>query len=327
MKRSMMSALLCCGFVCGAAAQPANQNPADWPTQTVKIVVPYAAGGSSDTLGRLMAQHLQAAFKQSFVVENRGGGGGTIGSKQVAMTPPNGYNLVISGIGSHVIAPVETRTIDPLADFTHIAMLGGPPAVLVVHPSVPATNLKEFITYAQQVKGGLSWGSSGQGSHAHLIGELFARQAKIEQTHIGYKGGNPAMADLMGGQIPAAVVTYTSASGAIKSGKVKALAITASKRLPASPDIPTFQEQGFPDLVATTWFSLSGPPGMAPELVNRINAEVRKGLETEAMQKQFLLEGIEAPSWDAATFQRYMRSELDRWVPLVKMVAASAPKS
>jgi tripartite-type tricarboxylate transporter receptor subunit TctC len=327
MKRSIMAMLLACGWVGAALAQPASQNPAEWPTQTVRLVVPYAAGGSSDTLGRLMAQHLAAAFKQTFVVENRGGGGGTIGSKQVSQTPPTGYALVISGIGSHVIAPVETKTMDPLADFTHIAMLGGPPAVLVVHPSVPANNLKEFIAYAQQLKGGLSWGSSGQGSHAHLIGEMFARQAKFEQTHIGYKGGNPAMADLMGGQIPAAFVTYTSASSAIKAGKVKALALTSSKRLPASPDTLTFQEQGFPELVATTWFSLSGPPGMAPELVNRINAEVRKGLETEAMQKQFLQEGIEAPSWDAPTFQRYMRSEIDRWTPLVKMVAASAPKS
>lgn len=327
MKGSIMAVLLGCGVMCAAHAQPASQNPAEWPTQTVRLVVPYAAGGSSDTLGRLMAQHLQTAFKQSFVVENRGGGGGTIGSKLVSQAPPTGYALVISGIGSHVIAPVENKAIDPMADFTHIAMLGGPPAVLVVHPSVPATNLKEFIAYAQQAKGGLSWGSSGQGSHAHLIGELFARQAKFAQTHIGYKGGNPAMADLMGGQIPAAIVTYTSASSAIKAGKVKALALTSAKRLPASPDTPTFQEQGYPELVATTWFSLSGPSGMAPELVNRINAEVRRGLETEAMQKQFQLEGIEAPSWDAATFQRYMRSELDRWVPLVRMVAASAPKS
>lgn len=327
MKRLTMAALLSCGFMCAASAQPTNQNVADWPSQTVKLVVPYAAGGSSDTLGRLMAQYLQTALKQTFVVENRGGGGGMIGSKQVAQSSPNGYNLVISGIGSHVIAPVETKTIDPIADFTHIAMLGGPPAVLVVHPSVPANNLKEFIAYAQQVKDGLSWGSSGQGSHAHLIGELFARQAKFEQTHIGYKGGNPAMADLMGGQIPAAIVTYTSASGAIKSGKVKALALTSSKRLPASPEIPTFLELGFPELVATTWFSLSGPAGMPPDLVSRINAEVRKGLETEAMQRQFLLEGIEAPRWDAPTFQRFMRSEIDRWVPLVRMVAASAPKS
>jgi tripartite-type tricarboxylate transporter receptor subunit TctC len=280
--------------------------------------VPYAPGGTADTLGRLMSQHLQSAFKQSFVVDNKGGGGGTIGALQASKAAPDGYTLVVSGIGSHVIAPVETKAFDPVGDFTHIAMMGGPPTVLVVHPSMPAKDVKDFIARVQASKEGLSWGSPGQGTHAYLIGELFAKQAKLETTHISYKGAGPAVADLLGGTIPAAFMTLTSAAPHIKAGKIRALALTAEKRLPEFPDVPTFAELGYPQLTATTWFSLSGPPGMAPALVEKINAEVRRGLKTEAMQKQLAIEHIVAQDWDARTFNRYLRAEIDKWAPLVR---------
>ncbi|CAN5549447.1 tripartite tricarboxylate transporter substrate binding protein [soil metagenome] len=315
-RRSFCSALLL-GVPWIARAQ---NTAGDWPSKAVRVVVPYAPGGTADTLGRLASQHLQGAFKQPFAVENKGGGGGTIGSGQVAKAAPDGYNLVVSGIGSHVIAPVDIKAFDPMADFTHIALLGGPPTVLVINAAEPPRDLKAFIAYAKASKDGLSWGSPGQGTHGHLIGELFNRQAKIPHTHVSYKGAAPAVADLLGGQIPAAFVTLTSANAFIKAGKIRALAITSAARRSDLADVPTFAEQGYPELVATTWFSLSGPPGMPPALVEKINKEVRAGLKTEAMQKQLALEAIETQDLDAAAFTRYMRSEIDRWTPLVKSV-------
>lgn len=299
----------------------ANKDEEFWPSKSVRVVVPYAAGGTADALGRSVAQHLQTVFKHPFVIENKGGGGGTIGSAQVAKSAPDGYSLVVSGIGSHVIAPVDIKAFNPMTDFTHIAILGGPPTVLVVNPSVAAKNLKEFVAYAQQLKDGVNWGSPGKGAHGDLIGELFAREAKYPQTQVGYKGANPAVADLIGGQIPAAFVTYRSASAFIKSGKLKALAISSPSRLPEMPDVPTFAEMGYPSLTATTWFSLSGPAGMSPQLVNKINEEVRRGLQTETARKIFEQEGIEFHDWDSATFTRYIQTEIDRWVPLVKSLA------
>ncbi len=312
-----MAALL--GFSAGVLAQ--TPSPAgDWPAKPVRIVVPYAPGGSSDTLGRMIAQQLQAGLKQTFVVDNKAGGGGTVGSGMVAKLPPDGYNLVVSGIGSHVIAPVETRVFNPMSDFTHIALLGGPPLALVVHPSVPANTVPELIAYARQLKQGLSWGSPGQGTHGHLVGELLAKQAQYTQTHISYKGAGPAVSDLLSGQILAAVMTYSSANAFVKTGRLKALATTASRRLADIPDVPTFAELGYPGLTSITWFSLSGPPGMAPALVSRINEEVRRGLKTEAAQKQLAFESMETQDWDAATFTRYVNSEIERWTPLVHSI-------
>ncbi|MDB5900779.1 MAG: hypothetical protein JWP41_4381 [Ramlibacter sp.] len=289
---------------------------ARWPDHAVRVVVPYAAGGSADTLGRLVSAHLQTVFKQAFVIDNRSGGGGSIGSHLVAKSAPDGYTLVVSGIGSHVIAPVETKAYNPLTDFTHIAMLGGPPTVVAVHPSLPVSNLRELATYAKQNKDGVSWGSPGQGTHAHLLGELFWRAVGGNNTHISYKGASPAIADLVAGQIPAAFTTFTTANAQIQAGKLRPLALTAESRLVDYPAIPTFAEQGYPQLTATTWFSLSGPAGMPAAIVERLNAEVRRGLKTEAARKVLQLEAIETRDWDAATFTSYVRSEVERWQPL-----------
>lgn len=317
MLRKLLAAAMASAFSLAAWAQPTTT---DWPQKPVKIVVPFAAGGSSDTLGRGIALQLQNALKQSFVIDNRGGGGGTIGSAQVSKAAPDGYTLVISGIASHVIALAENKAFDPIADFSHIALLGGPPLILVAHPSFPANNLQEFVAYAQKAKDGLSWGSSGQGTHAQLIGEVFAKQAKYKHTHVGYKGAGPAINDLLGNQIPVAFVTFTAANAFVNSGRLKAFAVTSTRRMPDMPNVPTFSEMGYPDLVATTWFGVSGPPGMPPAMVERINAEIRKGLKTDGMQKMMAQEGIQSQDWDAATFTRFMRSETDRWIPLVQSV-------
>lgn len=303
-----------------AAAQPA------WPERPVKLMVPFSPGGSTDTLGRLIGRQLADAFGQPFVVENRAGAGGMIGSLAVAKAAPDGYNLVISGIASHVIAPAgASPAFDPMKDFTHIAMIGGPPVVLVVNSALPVNDVKAFIAHVAAKPEGLSWGSSGQGTHAHLIGEMFRAAENLNMVHISYKGGGQAVLDLLGNQIPAAFMALPSANAHILSGRLRALATTASKRLAEHPGVPTFSELGYPALTARTWFGVSGPAGMPRPLVERINAEVRRALQVASVRQQLALESIESDDFDAATFTQYVKSEIERWTPLAKAVSKTNP--
>ena len=308
------------GTAFSAAAQ-AMQAAADWPQKPVRLVVPYAPGGTADTLGRLIANHLSGAYRQPFIVDNRGGAGGAIGSQAVAKSPADGYTLLVSGIGSHVIAPVDSpKAFNPVADFSHIALLGGPPTVLVAGPALPVKDLGGLIAFVAASPSGLSWASPGQGTHGHLIGELFAASARLNMVHIGYKGAAPAVSDVLAGQVPAAFVTLSSANAHMQAGKLRALAITAEKRLADYPDVPTFAELGYPKLTALTWFGISGPAGMPRALVDKINLEVRHGLSTPAARQQLALEGIMTFDWDAPTFNRFFKSEIERWTPLVRSV-------
>jgi tripartite-type tricarboxylate transporter receptor subunit TctC len=295
---------------------------AAWPQKPVHIVVPYAPGGSADTLGRIAARPLADALGQAFVVDNKIGAGGTIGSQQVSRAAPDGYTLVVSGIGSHVIAPLQQvkPPFDAMKDFTHVAMLGGPPIVLAVNASVPVTDLKGFIDYVNKQPQGLSWGSPGQGTHGYLIGEVFAATHKLKMVHISYGGASQAIADLLANQIPAAFMTLNSAGPHIVSGKLRGLAITAQKPLPQYPQTPTFAELGYPNLTAITWFSLSGPAGLPEPVVKLLNTEVRKALKSPEVQAHFLREGIESYDMDATAFTKYVKSQIDYWRPYVKNI-------
>lgn len=310
-------------FGAGAAAA---QTAKEWPQQAVRIVVPYSAGGSADTLGRMIADYLGTTLKQPFVIDNKGGAGGTLGSMAVAKAVPDGYILVLSGIGSHVIAPVQLNTsMNPMKDFTHLALLGGPPSALVINADLPVRDIKSFMAYVAASPKGLSWGSPGLGTHAQLIGELFAQSNKLNLVHIGYKGAGPAVMDLLGGQIQAGFMTLRSASTHIQSGRLRVLAVTSARRLKDYPDVPTFAELGYPKLTAVTWFSLSGPTGMPKSLATRINTEVRKGLHTPAIREQLAAEGIETQDLDVDAFNRFFRSEIEIWSPLARSI--QQPKS
>jgi tripartite-type tricarboxylate transporter receptor subunit TctC len=296
----------------------------DWPTRPVKIIAPFAPGGTADTLGRLVAKSLSEQLKESFVVENRAGAGGVVGSEFVAKSPPDGYTLVISGIASHVIAPLLPggTPYDPLKDFTHIALIGGPPAVFAVDPKLPAKTLKEFVALAKAKPGKLTYGSPGPGTQGQLVAEHFKRLAGIDVVHVPYKGAAQAVADLMGGQINAVSTTLSTASGQIRGGRARALAISSEKRLPDYPDIPTFAEQGYPDLIATVWFSLSGPANLPPEIVEKLNAEVRRALETTQVRQRMRHEGILPNRLDAKEFTAFVADELRRWGPIVRASGA-----
>jgi tripartite-type tricarboxylate transporter receptor subunit TctC len=284
----------------------------------VRIIVPFAPGGSADTLGRLVAQHL----KGTFVVENRPGAGGVLGSELVAKAQPDGYTLVVSGIASHAIAPAlpQGTPYDPVKDFTHIALFGGPPAVLAVNPSLEAKDLRELVALAKSKP--LSYGSPGNGTQGQLVAELFKRKAGIELQHIPYKGASGAVTDLIAGHIPVISTTLTTAAAQIRAGRARGLAISAPMRLADFPDIPTFVELGYRELVATVWFSLSGPANLPAEIVERLNAEVNQALDLPEVRERLKPEGIVPQRLTAKEFTGFVADEVQRWAPVVRASGA-----
>jgi tripartite-type tricarboxylate transporter receptor subunit TctC len=291
----------------------------EWPDKPVRIVAPYAPGGSADTLGRLVAQKLSQRLKQNFVVENRPGAGGFLGSESVAKAPPDGYTLLVSGVGSHAIGPViSAAPYDPVASFTHIALFGGPPIVLAVHPSLGDKGLTDFIAAAKAHPSGLAYGSPGLGTQGHLIGELFRQQSGAPLVHVPYRGAAPAVADLIANHVSAVFVTFATAQSQVRAGRARALAVTAVRRIADAPQVPTFAESGYADLVATTWFGLSGPAGMPAGIVSRLNAAVRAGLLEPDVRDRLRAEGSEPNDLDPAAYTEFIRAEIRRWTPLAK---------
>ncbi len=312
--------LLCCAVWASAAAAQV------WPSKPVRLIVPFAPGGSADTLGRLVAQKLSESFKQTFVVENRGGAGGVIGSELAAKAPADGYTLLVSGVASHCIAPALSKEFpfDPLRDFTHIALFGGPPGVLVVHPGVAAKDLREFVALLKAQPGRISYGSPGNGTQGHLLGEQLKQVAGIDMTHVPYKGAGPAVADMIAGHVSAGSTTLSTAATQIRAGKLRALAVSSSRRLADFPDVPTYAELGYPELTATIWFSLSGPAGVPRDIVNRLNSEVRRILQQADVRDRLRPEGVEIGDLDPQTFSAYVAAELKRWAPVVRAAGARA---
>ena len=295
-----------------------------YPAKTVRIIVPFAPGGSADTLGRLVAGKLTESLGQNFVAENRPGAGGLVGSEIASNSPPDGYTLVVSGVASHAIAPtLATRPpFDPLKDFTHIALFGGPPAVFGVHPSMPVKDLRSFVAFAKARPGDLSYGSPGNGTQGHLVAELFTQTTGLKLIHVPYKGAAIAMVDIVAGHIHAISTTLTTASGQIKAGRVRGLALSSEQRLSEYPGIPTFKQAGYPDLVATVWFSLSGPAGLPADVVNRLNSEVRRILQLPEVRERLSRDGIVPNQLDPKAFTAYVAAEVKRWAPVIKASGA-----
>ena len=297
-----------------------------WPAKSVRIVAPFAPGGTADTLGRIVAAKLTESLGQTFVVENRPGAGGLLGSELVSKSAPDGYLLVVSGIASHVIAPALSAKppFDPVRDFTHIALFGGPPAVFAVHPSLPAKDLKAFVALAKAKPRELTYGSPGNGTQGHLMAEIFRQHAKIDMVHVPYKGASMAMVDIVAGHIHAISTTLTTASGQIRAGRTRALAVSSERRLGDYSGIPTFRELGYPDVTGTVWFSLSGPAGLPVDIVNRLNGEVRRILQLPEVRERLRSDGIEPNQLDAKAFSEFMATEVKRWGPVVRASGARA---
>ena len=301
------------------AAPVYSASALDWPARPVRIVAPFAPGGSADTLGRIVAEKLSVKFKQNFVVDNRAGAGGVVGSDLVANSAPDGYTLVVSGIASHAIAPAMSRVpFDPVKSFTHIALFGGPPIIAVVHPGVEAKTLAQFVALSKSTPQGISYGSPGLGTNGHLVAELFRMRSGANLVHVPYKGAALAMVDLAGAHIPSSFNTLSTAAVHVKSGRARALAHSAARRVSAFPDVPTFFESGYKDLIATTWFSLSGPAGVPQSIVKQLNAAVREALAAPELRERLAAEGIEPNDLDASGFTRFVGAEVARWAPIAK---------
>ena len=299
----------------------------DWPSRPIKVILPYSPGGGSDVITRLIMDRVSRKFVQQFVTENRPGAGGTIGSDIVAKARPDGYTLIVSGMGSHVVAPVLMNApFDPMKSFTHIALFGGPPLALAVHPAFEAKTLQQFVELSRATPEGIAYGSPGSGTHAHLIGEMFRKLTGGKLVHVPYKGGGPAAADLVAGHIPSAIITLGPAAPFVRAGKLRLLALTSARRVADFPDVPTFAESGYKDMVAITWFSLSGPAGLPREIVLRLNAAVRAALAEPEVREQLLADGIEPGNLDADAFTEFFRAEIERWAPLARAVRVSTPK-
>jgi tripartite-type tricarboxylate transporter receptor subunit TctC len=310
------------GLLLAIAVVPAA-SAQDYPNRPVRLVVPFAAGGSSDILARSMAQSLSQQLGQPVVVENKPGAGGIIASEQVARAPADGYTLLFGTIGTHAInlALKKTLPFDLSKDFTAIGRLQDGPLVLVINPSVPAKNMRELEAYAKANPNKLAYASAGIGSISHLAGELFKSESRLDITHVPYKGGGAAMPDLLGGQVQMMVETIPNTLGAVKGAKLIALSTTGEKRSASLPEVPTFAEQGLPKLTVNAWTGLFAPANLPPAILTRLNTELQKiSKQPDYMDRIEKAGNVAAAPGTPAEFAEFVRSEGVRW----QKVAAAA---
>ncbi len=310
-----------------AAALAAGHLPAAaqaYPAKPIHLVVGYAAGGSTDSVARLLGQKLAEELGQPVVVENKPGAGATIASDYVAKAAPDGYTLFMSTIANTINTTLYKRlSFDFERDFAPVSLVATVPNVLVVNPDVPAKTVKEFIALAKSKPGEINFGSSGSGSSVHLSGELFNMAAGVKLTHVPYKGSAPAAVDLMSGQIQAMFDNLSTALPFIKAGKLRALAVTSAERSPAAPDIPTMAEAGLPECEVLSWFALVAPAKTPKDIVDRLNAATVKALADPAVKQQFAALGADPVSSTPAVLADLIKSETAKWAKVVKASGAS----
>jgi tripartite-type tricarboxylate transporter receptor subunit TctC len=296
---------------------------APWPSKPIRLVVPYAPGGSTDVVGRVMAEYLGRRLGQNIVVENRPGKGASLGTSLVAKAAPDGYTLVVSNISSLAIAPPLYGDLDydPVKDFTHISLASFNPSVLVVNPSFPAKTLVEYVDYARANPDKLAFATSGPGSSNHILGTMLALKTGTKLVHIPYRGAGPAMQDTIAGNVPSMFDSLPSAAPHIKAGKVRALAVSGEKRNPSFPDVPTMKEQGF-DLVSYSWFGLSGPARLPAPIVERLAKEMQVVLKEPDVVKRWQEIGAEASTMTPEEYTQFVRKEWENATAAVKASGA-----
>lgn len=318
--RKLVSAAFGAALVTGVIAPAAAQDAADWPARPVTIIVPYAAGGFADTRVRLIAKKLEDRLGKPIVVENKAGAGGVVGTNLVANAKPDGYTLGTGNLAPMAVNPTLMPAIsyDPIKDLAPVILIENSPLILGVNPSVPAQNVKELIALAKAQPGKLTFGSSGVGGAHHLSGEMFREQADIDITHVPYKGGSLAATDLMGGHITMMFEMGYSAMPAIKAGKVRALAVTSSHRLPVLPEVPTMAEAGLPGFESYNWQGIIAPAGTPPAIIARLNTELNAVLKDPEVLKAFEDTGSEAGGGTPEAFGDFIKSETAKWAKVIK---------
>jgi tripartite-type tricarboxylate transporter receptor subunit TctC len=305
--------------VFGAALLAAPARAQAWPSRPVRIVVPFPPGGPADVLGRLLAERLAEGWGQPVIIENRGGAGGNIGAEAVARAAPDGHTLLLCA-SSHVqgAALYSRLPFDPIRDFTPIAQLAYYSLVLVVHPSVPATNLAEFEALLRANPGQVTITSAGVGTPTHLTAELFRSRAGVEFTHVPFGGAAPAHAALLGGQVQAMFHNPVMAVPAVQAGRLRALATTGAVRAVALPEVPTLAESGYPGFDSGTWYAVLGPAGLPAPVVARIDADLRRVIALPAVRDRLAAQSMEPRDIEPETLAAVMREELVRWTEVIR---------
>lgn len=297
-----------------------------YPSRPVTIVVALAPGATNDIVARMLAQKLSDLTKQTFIVENKTGGNGTIGAGYVARARPDGYTLLLGNTSTLAIHPTLFSTLqyDPVKDFTSVSILAESPSVMVVNPRVPAKTLKEFIAYAKANPKNVAYGSPGAGSPFHLSGELFNGQAGTSMLHVPYRGNAPAIVDLLGGQIQVLFDNAPNVLNHIKTGKLRALAVTSKERIPQLPDVPTLAEQGFPEAESTSFFALVAPHGTPANIINKVSDKTREAMADPSIQRRLTELGAVAVGSNPQQAQQYLDVQVAKWGKVVKASGAKA---
>jgi tripartite-type tricarboxylate transporter receptor subunit TctC len=316
---SACAKVLIAGFA--VALMATNAGAADYPTRPIKLVVPYAAGGPTDVLGRLVGEYLGRDLKQPVIVENKAGAQGAIGAEAVARSEPDGYTLFVTAASIIVLNPMLYKKLsyDPVRDFRMLALVTDLPVVMEVHSSVPAKNVAEFVAYAKQNPGKINFGSAGTGGTIHLAGEMFKQIAGVDMVHVPYKGAGPALTDLLSGNIQVMFDTLSTALPPVKSGLLRAIGVSSEQRSPDLPDVPTIAESGYPDYRVSVWYGIAAPAKLPDDIAQKISASLDRGLNDDAFRAS--LEKIGFPVFrprSTAAIAEFIDADRARWSAVIK---------
>jgi tripartite-type tricarboxylate transporter receptor subunit TctC len=290
----------------------------DYPSKPVRLIVPFAPGGGTDIVARVLAQKLTESFKQTVIVDNRAGGGGTLGVETAVRASPDGYTMIIMSGSYATNAAMFKMSFDPVNDILPMGLIGDTAFVLVLHPAVPLKSVAELVAHAKAKPGGLNYASSGTGGIAHLSGELFDLLAGTRMTHIAYKGTGPATNDLLGGQVQLLFGSAPAVVPLIRAGRLRALAVTTLKRMSSFPELPTIDEAGVKGYEVVLWYGVLGPKGLPKAMVERWNTEIRKATKLPDMRERLLSEGFEIDDSPPSVFQALLKRDVAKWQKVVK---------
>lgn len=322
-RRLILTLLGAAGLAATAFAPTAQAQT--WPSRTITIVVPFPAGGTTDLTARLIAAELTKTLGQQVIVENKAGANGNIGSAQVAKAAPDGYTLLMIGVGSNAVnhGIYKSMPYDSRKDFAHITIATSGPNVLVVHPSFPAKNLQELIAHVKANPGKFNYASSGNGASGHMAMELLKTTAGLQIQHVPYKGGGPALQDVVGGHIPMMFINQDMAFAQISAGTVRGIGAASLQRNPAAQNVPTVAEQGIPGFAAVSWNGLAAPAGTPKAIIDRLNAETKKALNQPEVKAKLAAQGfvVETPSPEDTA--KFVADEIDKWTKVARSANVS----
>jgi tripartite-type tricarboxylate transporter receptor subunit TctC len=323
--KACTSPLIVCGFCAIFSGLAVAENAVHaYPDRPVRWIVPFAPSGPTDLMSRAVAEKLSQRLGQQFVLDNRSGAGGNIGAEVVSKSAPDGYTLMIGHVGTHAINVTLYPSVgfDPVRDFTPITLIATLPLALVMHPAVPAKDVKELIAYAKAHPGQLNFASAGNGGPTHLAGELLKSSALIDIVHVPYKGNAAALLDLVAGRVQIMFSNMLTSMPHVRAGKLRAIGISSTRRSPQAPDLPTIAESGLPGFSAVPWYGVLGPAGLPRPIVGKLNSEITRALAQPDMQERFVAQGIDLQSSSPEQFGALIKSEVVKWRKVVRDAGA-----